>query len=61
MKRYIALLRGINVSGKNKICMSDLKKEFEVLGYVDVVTYLNEVDIIFSSEAANKEGFFQTK
>lgn len=26
MKRYIALLRGINISGKNKISMSELKK-----------------------------------
>ena len=26
--KYIALLREINISGKNKIAMSDLKKEF---------------------------------
>ena len=26
MKRYIALLRGINISGKNKIPMSELKE-----------------------------------
>lgn len=29
MKRYIALLRGINISGKNKVVMAELKKEFE--------------------------------
>ena len=28
MKRYIALLRGINVSGKNKIAMTELKEGF---------------------------------
>ena len=28
-RRYIALLRGINISGKNKIPMAELKKEFE--------------------------------
>ena len=28
MKRYIAFLRGINISGKNKISMSELKAEF---------------------------------
>ncbi len=32
MKRYIAFLRGINISGKNKISMSELKKNFEELG-----------------------------
>ncbi len=48
MKRYIALLRGINVSGKNKIAMPELKKCFLELGYVDVVTYLNSGNVIFS-------------
>ena len=28
MKRYIALIRGINISGKNKIPMNDLKLKF---------------------------------
>lgn len=31
MKRFVALLRGINVSGKNKIPMAELKKDFENL------------------------------
>ena len=33
MKRYIALLRGINISGKNKVSMANLKKSFEALGW----------------------------
>lgn len=49
MKRYIALLRGINISGKNKISMSDLKLGFEELGYTDVKTHLNSGNVIFSS------------
>ncbi|MEG2608900.1 MAG: DUF1697 domain-containing protein, partial [Lachnospiraceae bacterium] len=28
MKRYIALLRGVNISGKNKISMTELKSCF---------------------------------
>ena len=32
MKRYIALLRGINISGKNKISMPDLKSFLTELG-----------------------------
>ena len=50
MKQYVAFFRGINVSGKNKIDMSDLKTEFEVLGFTDVSTYLNSGNIVFSSE-----------
>ena len=48
MKRYIAFLRGINVSGKNKISMSELKSRFIELGYADVVTYLNSGNVLFS-------------
>lgn len=33
MKRYVGLLRGINISGKNKISMPELKKGFEELGF----------------------------
>ncbi len=40
MKRHIALLRGINISGKNKIPMVELKSCFIELGYIDVFTYL---------------------
>ena len=47
--KYIALLRGINISGKNKISMNELKIEFENLGYSEVVTYLNSGNIIFKS------------
>lgn len=48
MKRYVALLRGINISGKNKIPMVDLKLAFTKLGYFDVVTYLNSGNVLFS-------------
>lgn len=49
LARYIALLRGINISGKNKIAMSELKKSFEELDFEDVTTYLNSGNVIFSS------------
>lgn len=48
MKRYIALLRGINISGKNKISMSLLKSYFIELGYTNIFTYLNSGNIVFS-------------
>ena len=40
MTTFIALLRGINVSGKNTIPMADLQKSFEALALDDVRTYL---------------------
>lgn len=50
MERYIVLLRGINISGKNKIVMDELKKAFEEAGFLEVKTYLNSGNVIFSSE-----------
>ena len=50
MKRYLAFLRGVNISGKNKVPMAELKKGFESLGHKDVKTYLNSGNVIFSSD-----------
>ncbi len=50
MKRYIALLRGINISKKNKISMKILKRGFEGLAFREVRTYLNSGNVIFSSD-----------
>ena len=47
MNKYIAFLRGINISGKNKIDMSDLKSEFENAGFTNVSTYLNSGNVLF--------------
>ena len=51
--KYIALLRGINISGKNKIAMNDLKK-FTTLGYKEVTTYLNSGNVVFESDIEDK-------
>lgn len=48
MIRYIALLRGINISGKNKISMPELKIALSEKGVADVKTYLNSGNVIFS-------------
>ena len=50
MIRYIALLRGINISGKNKISMPDLKSAFTEKGFADVKTYLNSGNVLFSDD-----------
>lgn len=41
MVKYIALLRGINVSGRNKIAMPQLRAAFEQKGFTKVMTYIN--------------------
>ena len=48
MIRHIALLRGINISGKNKISMPELKTALGEKGFADVKTYLNSGNVIFS-------------
>lgn len=53
--KYIALLRGINISGKNKISMPELKKLLEENNYQNVLTYLNSGNIIFECNINNKQ------
>lgn len=47
--KYIALLRGINVSGQKKIKMEDLRKLCEAIGFQHVQTYIQSGNIIFES------------
>jgi uncharacterized protein (DUF1697 family) len=49
MTRYVALLRGINVGGKNLIGMPALKAWFEDQGFTDVVTYIQSGNVVFTS------------
>ena len=54
MGKYIALLRGINVGGKNKVSMAILKEAFEQDGFKDVSTYINSGNVIFSANDENE-------
>ena len=49
MSPYVALLRGINVGGKNLIKMTDLKACFEGLGFKEVRTYIQSGNVLFSA------------
>jgi uncharacterized protein (DUF1697 family) len=51
MTTYVALLRGINVGGKNLIKMPALKAAFEADGFDDVATYIQSGNVLFSSRA----------
>ena len=46
---YVALLRGINVGGKNKVDMKQLKAAFEQAGMTSVRTYINSGNVVLSS------------
>jgi len=47
MPAFIALLRGINVSGQKMIRMADLKEALEGLGYRDIQTYIQSGNAVF--------------
>lgn len=51
---YVALLRGINVGGNNKIDMKQLKISFEQAGMTNVVTYINSGNIVFTCNTKSK-------
>lgn len=53
MNTYIALLRGINVSGQKKILMTDLRDLLTKSGFENVQTYIQSGNVIFESEEAN--------
>jgi uncharacterized protein (DUF1697 family) len=48
--RYVVLLRGINVGGKNKLSMAALKEALEDLGYENVATYINSGNVVLDSK-----------
>ena len=53
MPQYVALLRGINVGGKNVIKMVDLKACFEDLGLTAVSTYIQSGNVFFESKVSD--------
>mgnify|MGYP001005372311 CR=1 FL=1 len=48
---YVALLRGINVGGTNKVVMSELREQIADEGYTNVRTYINSGNLLFEAEA----------
>lgn len=43
----LALLRGVNVGGKNAVKMDELRSAFEEMGFADVATYINSGNVLF--------------
>ena len=48
--RYILFLRGINVGGKNKVSMQELKESMSEIGFTSVSSYINSGNICFSTD-----------
>ena len=67
MTRYALLVRGINVGGKNKVVMAQLRQELTELGLGKVETYINSGNIFFTSTGSKSqlieklEAFFGTR
>lgn len=55
MKRYVALLRAVNVGGTGKLPMAELKQMCEDAGLADVRTYIQSGNVVLSSEKSAKD------
>ncbi len=53
MKRYVAFLRAVNLNGKAKVSMTELKSVFSKTGFEDVLTVLNSGNVLFSANRIN--------
>ncbi|MDQ3635980.1 MAG: DUF1697 domain-containing protein [Acidobacteriota bacterium] len=51
--KYAALLRGINVGGKNKVKMETLREVFSSLGFENVKTYINSGNVVFETRKSD--------
>ena len=49
MATHVALLRGINLAGKNKVAMADLRALVNGLGHADVSTYIQSGNVLFTA------------
>jgi uncharacterized protein (DUF1697 family) len=49
MPTHIALLRGINLGGRNKVAMADLRTLVSGLGHADVTTYIQSGNVLFTA------------
>lgn len=48
--RYILLLRGVNVGGKNKVAMAELKDKLSNCGFENVQSYINSGNLFFDAD-----------
>jgi uncharacterized protein (DUF1697 family) len=56
MPTYIAMLRGINVSGQKLIKMERLRASLEALGFDEVRTYIQSGNVVFKAAKQSADG-----
>ena len=49
MRTHVALLRGINVLGRNKVSMAELRQVVASLGHGDVASYIQSGNVVFTA------------
>jgi uncharacterized protein (DUF1697 family) len=49
--KYLALLRAVNVGGKNKVPMKELRQELEAAGLKNVQTFIQSGNVVFEADA----------
>ena len=53
MATHVALLRGINVGGRNKVPMAELREVVTSLGHTGVTTYIQSGNVLFSTASTS--------
>ena len=53
MATHVALLRGINVGGRNKVPMADLREVVTSLGHTGVTTYIQSGNVLFTTDGTS--------
>lgn len=60
MKTFIALLRGINVSGQKKISMAELRTLLSNAGFTGVQTYIQSGNVVFRLDVKDEKSIAET-
>lgn len=55
LKKYVIFLRGINVGGKKKVPMTELKKTLANLGFENIQTLLNSGNVVFETKQTTEK------
>lgn len=55
MSTYVALLRAVNVGGRGKVAMADLRGWCDDIGFKDAVTYIQSGNVVFSAPVTDEE------
>ena len=57
---WIALLRAVNLSGRNRVPMAELRRELQELGFASVSTYIASGNVLFVAEPAQRGQLAET-